>query len=210
MKIVKAGYEFITPIDGKVILERIEQIARVCYKSEQKAKEGSAEKMVAALIRNGHEAMLEHCSFTVKFIVDRGISHEIVRHRMASYAQESTRYCNYIKEDFGSEITVIEPCYLEKDTKAYNLWKLACLNAEDAYFDLLDVGCTPEQARAVLPHSLKTEICVTMNLREWRHFFKLRAANMTGKAHPQMLEVTVPLLNDLKGKIPVVFDDIKA
>ena len=102
MKIVKAGYEFITPINGKIILERIEQIARVCYKSELKTKEGSAEKMVAALIKNGHEAMLEHCSFTVKFIVDRGISHEIVRHRMASYAQESTRYCNYIKEDFGS------------------------------------------------------------------------------------------------------------
>ena len=210
MKIVKAGYEFITPIDGNVILERIEQIARVCYKSELKTKEGSAEKMVAALIKNGHEAMLEHCSFTVKFIVDRGISHEIVRHRMASYAQESTRYCNYIKEDFGSEITVIEPCYLEKDTMAYSLWNLACLNAEKAYFDLVDVGCTPEQARAVLPHSLKTEICVTMNLREWRHFFKLRAANKTGKAHPQMLEVTVPLLNELKSKIPVVFDDIKA
>lgn len=93
---------------------------------------------------------------------------------------------------------------------AYSLWNLACLNAEKAYFDLVDVGCTPEQARAVLPHSLKTEICVTMNLREWRHFFKLRAANKTGKAHPQMLEVTVPLLNELKSKIPVVFDDIKA
>ncbi len=210
MKIVNAGYELITPINGKIILERIEQIARVCYKSELKAKEGSAKKMVAALIKNGHEAMLEHCSFTVKFIVDRGISHEIVRHRMASYAQESTRYCNYIKEDFGSEITVIEPCYLEKDTKSYNIWKNACLTNEEAYFSMLNIGCTPQEARAVLPHSLKTEICVTMNLREWRHFFKLRAANMTGKAHPQMLEVTVPLLNDLKGKIPIVFDDIKA
>lgn len=210
MKIIKAGYEIITPIDGKIILERIEQIARVCYKSEPKAKEGSAEKMVANLIKNRHEAMIEHCSFTVKFIVDRGISHEIVRHRMASYAQESTRYCNYIKEDFGSEITVIEPCYLEKDTKAYNTWKSTCMTNEEAYFSMLNIGCTPEEARAVLPHSLKTEICVTMNLREWRHFFKLRAANMTGKAHPQMLEVTIPLLNELKGKIPVVFDDIKA
>lgn len=127
MKIVNAGYEFITPINGKIILERIEQIARVCYKSEQKAKEGSAEKMVAALIRNGNEAMLEHCSFTVKFIVDRGISHEIVRHRMASYAQESTRYCNYIKEDFGSEITVIEPCYLEKTQRRITFGNLLAL-----------------------------------------------------------------------------------
>lgn len=210
MKVVKAGYEFITPIDGKTILERIEQIARVCYKSESKAKEGSAEKMVAALIKNGHEAMLEHCSFTVKFIVDRGISHEIVRHRVASYAQESTRYCNYAKDDFNSEITVIEPLYLERGTTAYKAWENACKTAEKAYFDMLDFGCTPQEARAVLPHSLKTEICVTMNLREWRHFFKLRAANETGKAHPQMLEVAVPLLEELKKKIPVVFDDIRA
>lgn len=210
MKVVKAGYEFITPIDGKTILERIEQIARVCYKSESKAKEGSAEKMVASLIKNGHEAMLEHCSFTVKFIVDRGISHEIVRHRVASYAQESTRYCNYAKDDFNSEITVIEPLYLERGTTAYKAWEKACKTAEKAYFDMLDFGCTPQEARAVLPHSLKTEICVTMNLREWRHFFKLRAANETGKAHPQMLEVAVPLLEELKKKIPVVFDDIRA
>ena len=166
--------------------------------------------MVASLIKNGHEAMLEHCSFTVKFIVDRGISHEIVRHRVASYAQESTRYCNYAKDDFNSEITVIEPLYLESGTTAYKAWENACKTAEKAYFDMLDFGCTPQEARAVLPHSLKTEICVTMNLREWRHFFKLRAANETGKAHPQMLEVTVPLLEELKKKIPVVFDDIRA
>lgn len=209
MKVIKAGYEIITPIDGKVILERIEQVARTCYKSENKITEGSAEKMVAALIKRGHEAMLEHCSFTVKFIVDRGISHELVRHRLASFAQESTRYCNYGKEGFGGEITVIEPCFLAENTKGYSMWLESCQCAEEAYFKLLDWGCMPQEARSVLPNSLKTEVCMTCNLREWRHFFKLRAANATGAAHPQMLEVTRPLLAELKTLIPVIFDDIK-
>lgn len=112
MKIIDAGYEIMTPIDGQEVLKRIEAVARTCYKSEGNIKEGSAEKMVAALVRSGHEAMLEHFSFTVKFIVDRGISHEIVRHRLASFAQESTRYCNYSKDQFQGEITVIRPLFL--------------------------------------------------------------------------------------------------
>lgn len=208
MKVIKAGYEIITPINGRVILERIEQVARTCYKSEDKITEGSAEKMVATLIRRGHEAMLEHCSFTVKFIVDRGVSHELVRHRLASFAQESTRYCNYGKEGFGGEITVIEPLFLAENTTGYSLWYDACLNSESAYFGLLNFGCSPQEARSVLPNSLKTEVCMTANIREWRHFFKLRAADATGSAHPQMKEVTVPLLKELKTLIPVVFDDI--
>lgn len=208
MKVIKAGYEIITPINGKIIFERIEQVARTCYKSEDKITEGSAEKMVAALIKRGHEAMLEHCSFTVKFIVDRGISHELVRHRLASFAQESTRYCNYGKAGFGGEITVIEPLFLAQNTTGYSLWFDACLHSESAYFALLNFGCTPQEARSVLPNSLKTEVCMTANLREWRHFFKLRAADATGSAHPQMKEVTVPLLKELKQLIPVVFDDI--
>lgn len=210
MKIIKASYEILTPLDGKEILTRIEQIARTCYKSESKIKDGSAEKLVSALIKNGHEAMLEHYSFTVKFIVDRGISHEIVRHRVASYAQESTRYVNYSKDDFNGEVTVIEPFFFERGTEIYRAWENACMTAEKAYFDILNIGGTPQEARTVLPHSTKTEICVTMNLREWRHFFKLRAASETGKAHPQMLEVTIPLLHELQHKIPIVFNDIKA
>lgn len=210
MKIIKAGYEIITPIFGKIILERIEKIARTCYKSEEKIKSGSAEKLVAALIKRGHEAMLEHCSFTVKFIVDRGISHELVRHRLCSFAQESTRYCNYGKEGFGSEITVIEPFFLVDDTTGFQVWKKSMEDAELAYFSLLEWGCTPQEARSVLPNSLKTEVCMTANIREWRHFFKLRAADATGSAHPQMKEVTIPLLAELKQLIPVVFDDIYA
>lgn len=140
MKIIKPGFEFITPIDGSVILKRLEECGRVCYKSEGKITDDSAPKFVAGIIKRGHEAVLEHCSFTVKFICDRGVSHEIVRHRLASYCQESTRYCNYGKDQFGSEITVIEPCYLNKDTFAYDEWKEACRRAETAYFNLLNWG----------------------------------------------------------------------
>ena len=203
MKIIKADVELITPIDGATILKRLEQCGRVCYKSEDKITEGSAEKFVAGIIKRGHEAVLEHCSFTVKFICDRGVSHEIVRHRMASYCQESTRYCNYGKGKFGEEITVIEPCFLNEQTA--HIWKRACEAAETAYFDLLAEGCTPQEARSVLPTSLKTEVVMTANIREWRHFLRLRCDKA---AHPQMREVALILLDKLHELVPVCFDDI--
>lgn len=205
MKIIQPSVEFITPIDGKVILSRIEQCGRVCYKSEDLINDGSAVAFCRGIINRGHEAVLEHCSFTVKFICDRGVSHEIVRHRLAAYCQESTRYCNYSTGKFGGEITVIKPCYLEEGTEAYERWKRACDAAEEAYFDLLDIGLTAQEARAVLPNSLKTEVCMTANIREWRHFFKLRCAPA---AHPQMREVATQLLEAVHEKIPVLFDDI--
>lgn len=205
MKVIKPSVEFITPVDGSVILSRIEQCGRVCYKSEGKIMDGSAEAFCRGIIKRGHEAVLEHCSFTVKFICDRGVSHEIVRHRLAAYCQESTRYCNYWKDQFGSEITVIKPFYLDESTPAYAAWKRACEAAEQAYFDMLDWGCSPQEARAVLPNSLKTEIIMTANIREWRHFFKLRCSTA---AHPQIREIAVPLLTEMKSKIPVLFDDI--
>ena len=208
MQAIKAYTQIYNDFDGQKMLEKIEQVARTCYKSEGKIQEGSAAKMVASLIKSGHEAMLEHASVTVKFVVDRGISHELVRHRLASFAQESTRYCNYSKDDFGSEITFIIPEYLEYKSEGWNIWKESMKQAEDAYFKMLDFGLSPQQARAVLPNSLKTEVLMTANLREWRHFFKLRALGTTGKPHPQMLEVTVPLLEDMKNLIPVVFDDL--
>lgn len=212
VRIVKPGYVILTPIDGEGILKQIEAIARTCYKSEDKITEGSAERMVRNLIKNGHEAMLEHYSISVRFIVDRGVSHELVRHRVASFAQESTRYCNYSQDRFEHHITVIEPNFAEFEKDDWitcrEVWEDSCKTAEYAYFKLLEKGVTPQIARSVLPNSLKTEIVMTANLREWRHFFKLRAAGTTGKPHPQMLEVTVPLLNELKSKIPIVFDDI--
>lgn len=208
MKIIPAGVEFITPMSpvaGNTILTRIEQCGRVCYKSERKIMGGSAETFCKNLIARGHEAVLEHASFTVKFICDRGVSHEIVRHRIAAYCQESTRYCNYSREQFGRQITVIEPCYLQRGTDNYRTWEMACKVAESSYFALLDEGLTAQEARAVLPNSLKTEVVMTADIREWRHFLKQRTSPA---AHPQMREVATQLLGLCKANIPVLFDDI--
>lgn len=206
MKIIKPSVEFYEPINGKNILEFIEKCGRICYKSEDKITEGSAEKIVASILEREHESVLEHCKFTVKFICDRGVSHELVRHRMASYSQESTRYCNYSKGKFGGEITVIEPCFLEKGTRGYQLWASSCKESENTYFKMLDWGLTPQEARAVLPNSLKTEVVMTANIREWRHFLKLRTEKA---AHPQMRELALVLLGMVKSTIPVLFDDIE-
>lgn len=212
MKIIKPQFEILTPIsDGGIKeLQHIERIGRVCYKSEDKiSPDGeSAKKFVKMLIDRGHEAMLEHGSLSILFICDRGVSHEIVRHRMASFAQESTRYCNYSKDKFGNEITVIEPLYYGNDIETnimYDIWKYQCQSAEHAYFSLLRQGSTPQEARSVLPNSLKTELVMTANYREWRHFFKLRCDSA---AHPQMRELAVPLLRELSIRIPIIFDDI--
>lgn len=213
MKVIRASYEILTPISegGISELQHIERIGRVCYKSEDAIlSDGSSAKVfVGSLIKRQHEAMLEHGMLSIKFIVDRGVSHELVRHRIMSFAQESTRYCNYGKGKFGSEITVIEPCFLEPHQSAWKTWHHACALAETSYFKMLNEGCQPQEARSVLPNSLKTEITLTGNYREWRHFFRLRACDATGPAHPQMKEVTVPLLKELKEKLPVIFDDLE-
>lgn len=207
MKIINASTEILTPITGDEI-QRIEYAGRTCYKSEDKITDDSAKKFVENLIKRGHEAMLEHSSLSVKFICDRGVSHELVRHRLASFAQESTRYCNYSKDKFGNELTFIRPCFLKSGTDPYLYWENAMSDVEMYYFAMLDGGCTPQEARSVLPNSIKTEVVMTANYREWRHFFWLRAARKTGPAHPQMEELTVPLLKEVVNKIPVVFDDI--
>lgn len=209
MRVVNAGYQILDDLDGDAILKKIERVARVCYKSEDKAGDGTAEKLVRSLIKSKHEAMLEHFSFSVLFTVDRGVSHELVRHRVASFAQESTRYCNYSKGDFGAEITVIKPLYLDEGMVAYTNWEISCKEAERAYFQMLEFGLMPQEARAVLPNSLKTEIVVTANLREWRHILALRAVGTTGNPHPQMREVMIPLLKELRERVPVIFDDLE-
>ena len=206
MKIIKPNVEILTPINGDEILKHIERCGRVCYKSEGNITDDSAAKFVANIIKRGHESVLEHSSITVKFIVDRGVSHEIVRHRLASYSQESTRYCSYASGKFNGEITVIKPCFFKEGTAAYENWKLACESAECFYFGLINQKRTPQEARSVLPNSLKTELIMTANLRELRHFFKLRCAPA---AHPQMREVAIMLLEKMQSLIPVVFDDLK-
>lgn len=205
MEVVNASYEILSKISkgGIEELQLIEKIGRICYKSEDKITDTSAKEFVKMLIARGHEAMIEHVSLSVKFIVDRGVSHELVRHRIASFAQESTRYCNYSKDKFGNGITFIKPFFFEDDVR-YQRWLSEMASAESAYLDLLNSGATPQEARSVLPNSTKTEIVVTMNLREWRHFFKLRCAKA---AHPQMREVTIPLLTELQERLPVIFDD---
>ena len=205
MRIINAGYEILTPIRGDE-LQLIEKAGRTCYKSEDKITDESAKKFVVGLIKRNHEAMLEHSFLSIRFICDRGVSHELVRHRLASFAQESTRYCNYSQDKFGNELTFIKPCFFD-DIK-YQRWLSAMADAQCAYFDLLNSGASPQEARSVLPNSIKTEVVMSTNYREWRHFFKLRAARATGPAHPQMEEITRPLLEELKTLIPVVFDDI--
>lgn len=208
MKVIEPGYQILSPINGTE-LQLIERAGRTCYKSEDKITDESAKQFVAGLIKRQHEAMLEHSSLSIRFICDRGVSHELVRHRLASFAQESTRYCNYSKDKFGNELTFIRPFFWDENSFEYSRWLEVCKIAEDEYCRLMgQPGCTPQEARSILPNSIKTEVVMTTNYREWRHFFKLRAARATGPAHPQMEQITRPLLEELKTLIPVVFDDI--
>lgn len=205
MKIIRPTFE-IMPVNGEEILKNIERAGRTCYKSEDKINADSARKFVAGIIKSGHESVIEHEKVTVRIICDRGVTHEIVRHRIASYSQESTRYCNYSDDKFGNELTFIRPFYWKDDSEKMNVWTIAMERAERCYMGLLHMGATPQEARAVLPNSLKTEIVVTMNMREWRHFFKLRCSRA---AHPQMRETAIPILKKFKEVIPVIFDDIQ-
>jgi thymidylate synthase (FAD) len=241
MRLIKASYEVLTPINGVDVLKNIETAGRLCYKSEGKTTDDSCFKFVKSLIARGHESVIEHQSFSVRFIVDRGVSHELVRHRLASFSQESTRYCNYSDDEkFGNNIVFIIPCWLNDKLKegVYNFYEESVydivkritptsLTREElnSFFNIalfLKATCqaelsyksltqgeygkqwTPQEARSVLPNALKTEIIITANLREWRTIFKQRTAKA---AHPQMREVMIPLLTEIKEKIPVVFDD---
>ena len=206
MRIVEPRVEIMSIIDSDSILKNLELYGRVCYKSEDGITEDSANRFIRMIIKNGHESVLEHEKITVKFICDRGVSHEIVRHRIASYSQESTRYCNYHQDKFGSELTLIKPCFWEEKQEQYEIWKSNMQIIEDSYNKLISLGAKPEEARSILPNSLKTEIVVTMNMREMRHFLKLRTSP---KAHPQMRQVACMLLKELKEKLPVIFEDIE-
>lgn len=207
MKIIEPSITLETQATQEAILKHIEKAGRVCYKSEDKIKEDSATKFVAGILGRGHESVIEHYSLTVRIVCDRGVTHEIVRHRLASYSQESTRYCNYTGDKFGNEITVIKPCFWKEDSEAFANWKRAMFFAEDYYFRLIKNGATPQEARSVLPNSLKTEIVMTANLREWRHFLKLRTG---AAAHPQMREIACMILREFSARYPVIFGDIKA
>lgn len=205
MKIIEPSVTILDEIDATKILRKLEMAGRTCYKSEDKITEDSAGKFLANCLKRGHESLIEHQSISVRFVCDRGVTHEIVRHRIASFSQESTRYANYSLGKFGGEITVIRPCYWQEGSPQHEMWKKACENAETAYLELLKNGATAQEARSVLPNSLKTELVMTANIREWRHFFRLRTEKAS---HPQMVQVARMLLKKFRERIPVVFDDV--
>jgi len=189
-------------------LEKLIELAgRVCYKSEDRIDEGSADKFIDHLKELHHESVLEHGLITVKFINDRGISHEEVRHRISSFSQESTRYCNYTKGKYGNEITVIDirGGFPNMGVDRFDVWCEAMRDAEKHYCKMIELGASAQEARSVLPNSLKTELVWSANPREWRHIFKMRTSKA---AHPQIKEVMIPLLNEFKNRWPVLFSDI--
>ena len=206
---VKPSHEilFLSPEPLKII----EAAGRTCYKSEDKITEDSAEKFVSMAVKRGHHSVIEHAFMSVRFICDRGVTHELVRHRLCAYSQESTRYCNYkggvtfvIPPWTGIETGTYEGIY--SGNEADRLWMSMMLGAERSYIYLLKEKWSPQQARSVLPNSLKTEIVMTANLREWMHVFKLRTSKA---AHPQIRELMIPLLEEVKTLVPVIFDNIK-
>jgi thymidylate synthase (FAD) len=205
MRIVEPSFEIVSMPDPDAALSVIEQAGRTCYKSEHKMQEGSASDFIRRILRSGHESVIEHGSCTVRFICDRGVSHELVRHRLAAYSQESTRYANYARERFGSEISVIRPSFWSEDSREFALWRETMEKCEAAYMELLQQGAKPQQARAVLPNSLKTEVVMTANFREWRHVFRLRCSKA---AHPQIREVMLPLLEEMCKRFPPLFEDV--
>ncbi|MCF8035006.1 MAG: FAD-dependent thymidylate synthase [Desulfarculaceae bacterium] len=191
--------------DPAQVLSLVEAAGRTCYKSEHLISSDSAADFVGRIVASGHHSVIEHGNITVRFVCDRGVTHELVRHRLAAYSQESTRYANYSQERFGSEITVIKPMFWEEGSEPYQQWEKAMLAAEAAYLELLAAGAKPQEARAVLPNSLKTEIVMTANLREWRHVLGLRSSKA---AHPQIRQIMLPLMADLARRLPPFFADL--
>lgn len=201
MKIIEQSVELIDDINGEEILKKLELCGRVCYKSEDRITDDSAKEFIRKIIKRGHESVLEHVNITIKWITNRGVTHELVRHRLASYSQESTRYVKY-----DNNMEFINPIWFkETNNHCKEKWELTMYDLEMRYNELLNKGWTPQQARSILPNSLKTEIIFTMNLRELRLMLKLRTSKA---AHPQIRDIAIKTLELLKNKLPVVFDDI--
>ena len=219
MKLIRPSVDIPENIDGVQILKTLEKVARTCYKSEDKMTEddSSARKLIGTIMQVHHESILEFVDITVKFTCSRVTSQSIVRHRLGSYAQESTRYCNYSKDKFDSQLTFIIPRWTEIKEGIYTsndggvldrdkAFLASCLNAERTYNELVRTyGCIAEEARDILPLCTKTEINVKYNLREWRHFFELRCSS---KAHPEIRLLARTLLKRFHEEIPLIFDDL--
>ena len=208
MKIIEPQVVPLNLPDKEVLYQVLETAGRTCYQSERAERDTPA-KFLQRTISRGHMAVMEHMTISLLFICDRGVSHEIVRHRMASYCQESTRYCNYSKGKFGSELTFIKPCFWEENSLSYKIWESCCEDSERAYMDMLNAGSSPQEARSILPNSLKTQIVVTMNIREWRHFLSLRYFGIAGTPHPQMRQVAKMAWDILYSNYPEIFEDLQ-
>jgi len=205
MQIIEPSFKIIAPnpFNEKKIMKFIEEQGRVCYRSHYKAGEDTAKLFTKKIIQNGHHSVLEHVNFTIQFVCDRGVSHELVRHRFTSISQQSTRYVNYA----GEEIKFVRPYgYEDWDQNQKRLWLFAMSKCEDTYKEMVKSGLTPQQARAVLPNSLATEIVMTCNLRELRHILKLRTSK---KAHPDMRYLMIFLMAELSEEMPNLFDDLE-
>jgi len=206
MNVIEPKVVIEAAVNGVEILQRIERAGRTCYKSEGRCTPTSAAPFISSILKRGHESVIEHEQMTVRFICDRGVSHELVRHRLAAFSQESTRYCDYSDEGkFDRGVSFIRPYFFPQGSTQFGVWREAMLDAARRYFSLTSNGATPQEARSVLPNSTKTEIVVSANLREWRHIFRLRTATA---AHPQMRQVMVPLLARLRELVPIIFDDL--
>jgi thymidylate synthase (FAD) len=201
MKVIEQSHQILTPLFEEDIYGMIERTGRTAYKSENKITHDSAVPFIAKIIKLGHEAVLEHCSISVRFITDRGVTHELVRHRLCAYTQESTRYCNY----GGKDMVFVKPVFWGNASNEFKEWQFVMRACENSYNILIKLGATPQEARTVLPNSLKTEIVCTANIREWRHIIRLRTAK---SAHPQMRALMIPLLKELREKLPSLFNDV--
>lgn len=205
MKIIQPTFEILnyTPDMEKTI----EIGGRTCYASCDKITEASYEDIIPKWMNMKHNSVLEHSAITVKFVCDRGVMAELTRHRMASFSVQSTRYCNYSKDKYNNEISVIEPYFFKKDDGGYlyGCWKDAMTRAETYYLNLVNHGVSAQEARSVLPNSLATEIVMTANPREWRHVIELRTHR---DAHPQIRQIICPMAKVFAEKWSVLFGDI--
>lgn len=205
MKIIEPYFEILHMAEADAIYRHLEIAARNCYKSEENIAKGTAEQFLERILKSGHESVIEHISITVRIVCDRGVLAELTRHRLASFSVESTRYANYSKDKFGNEITVIRPFFWKEESKQYREWEKAMAACEDAYMALIESGAKAQEARSVLPNSLKTDIIITANIREWLHIFNLRCSKAS---HPQMRQIMLPLLSEFNRRLPVLFSAI--
>lgn len=218
MRLVKPRHKIMAIMDGVESLKLIESAGRTCYKTEEKIDDTTAQTFTSMIMNRGHHSVIEHSAMMVRIVCDRGVTHEIVRHRLAAYSQESTRYVNYKGgctfvippwlnldpgEVDGKEVLL--KVMTEKKSSPAMIWLASMAGSEIDYTRLLEAGWSPQQARSILPNSTKTEIVVTANFREWRHIFSLRCSKA---AHPQMREVMIPLYEEIKKFIPVVFNNL--